>query len=94
MSKSEDGACTALAIPFSDDDTAPHEQSNNFKCSLERPGEASSLKCVTTDIDNQSASDGTIAAVRTMGAATGMLIRYSVGSGSRNGCGRRYRYKG
>ena len=67
-SKSEDGACTAMAIPFSDDDAAPHEKSDNFKCSHKRPGEASSLKCFITNIDNQSASDREMAAEIAMGA--------------------------
>ena len=42
--KSEDGACTAVAIPLSDDDTAPHEESYNSKCSYKRFGEADNLK--------------------------------------------------
>ena len=56
-SKSEDGACTAMAIPFSDDDTAPHEKSDNFKCSHKTLGETNNLKCFTTHIGNQSAND-------------------------------------
>ena len=30
--KSEDGACTAVAMPTSDDDTDQHEESYNSKC--------------------------------------------------------------
>ena len=56
-SKSEDGPCTAVAIPTSDDDTAPHEKSYNSKCSHNRLGEADSLKCFTSNNDIQSPGD-------------------------------------
>ena len=59
-SKSEDGACTAAAIPASDDDTAPHKKPDNVECSHNRLSEA----------DSQSAGDKTIAKEIAMGGAT------------------------
>ena len=56
-SKSEAGACTTVAMPFSDDDTAPHKKPDNFECSHNRLGKADTLKCFTPSIDNQSAGD-------------------------------------
>ena len=59
-----------MAIPTSDDDTAPHKKSDNFECSHKRLGETNSIKCFTKNIDKQSASDRTFAAEIAMGAAT------------------------
>ena len=66
--KSEDGACTAAAIPFSDDDTAPHEESYNSKCSHKRIGEADTLKYfVSSNNGFQSPGDRKIATEMAMG---------------------------
>ena len=64
--KSEDGAYTAVDIPISDDDTAPHEEAYNSKCSHNRLGEADRLKCLTSNNDIQSPGDRKVAAEMAM----------------------------